>query len=489
MQIYSLGDRQSPFGVDVKTLPLQAPTAEQLPIIQNTTAGVSVIRGAAGSGKTTTALLRLRQLTGFWLSRRQRMELVEPVRVLVITYNRTLRGYVFNLAEQQVGNRSNLELTVSTFAKLSKDIVGATEIVDSQLRENKLSELSGPLPQPTEFLLGEIDYAIGRFQPDRIHAYIDCERTGRGPVPRVTKRDRERIITEVIAPYNEWKTSIGKRDWNDLAVEVAHLDDPPEYDIIIADESQDLSANEVRGLMKLAADPSSVTFILDAAQRIYPRGFTWKEVGITIRPSDTYRLKQNHRNTVEICQFAEPLLAGMEIGDDGTFPDFKSCDRHGPMPVVLVGRFSQQFDYAIDFIEQHVDLANDSVGFLHALGGGWFREFKRRLATVSYRFVEISRQSEWPTGPENIALSTMHSAKGLEFDHVLILGLNAEVTPFGRDDEDDQGEELDAESRLRRLLAMAVTRARKSVVIGYKPGEASELVDYFKDGTFEEVTL
>lgn len=43
----------------MKTLPPVTPTPEQLAIISNPIAGGQLIRGAAGSGKTTTALLML----------------------------------------------------------------------------------------------------------------------------------------------------------------------------------------------------------------------------------------------------------------------------------------------------------------------------------------------------------------------------------------------------------------------------------------------
>jgi hypothetical protein len=45
-----------------------------------------------GVGKTTTALLRLKSLIGFFNSRRSREDNPAPVRFLVLTYNRTLRG-------------------------------------------------------------------------------------------------------------------------------------------------------------------------------------------------------------------------------------------------------------------------------------------------------------------------------------------------------------------------------------------------------------
>jgi superfamily I DNA/RNA helicase len=97
--------------------------------------------------------------------------------------------------------------------------------------------------------------------------------------------------------------------------------------------------------------------------------------------------------------------------------------------------------------------------------------------------VEITRERDWPDGDENVALATFHSAKGLEFDHVFIIGLNHQNTGHGDSEVDDQL------AVLRRLLAVAVARARKSVVLGYKPGEESRLVQFFKPGTFESIDL
>ncbi|MCL0076276.1 hypothetical protein M1O17_05410 [Dehalococcoidia bacterium] len=57
------------------------------------------------------------------------------------------------------------------------------------------------------------------------------------------------------------------------------------------------------------------------------------------------------------------------------------------------------------------------------------------------------------------------------------------MTPHGTEPGDTQ---LDV---LRRLLAMALGRARKSIVIGYKGTEASSLISYFEPGTFEEYRL
>jgi hypothetical protein len=426
-------------------------------------------------------LLRLRQLTGFWLNRRTRLELTAPVRVLVVTFNRTLKGYITALAEQQVGGRANLDLTVTTCAKWARELTPSMKQVESDVRAAKLRQLGHSLIADQHFLEDEVDYVLGRFLPADLSQYLSCSRDGRGTSPRVDRSLRQQLLEQVILPYNSWKESGGVCDWNDRVVEVHHSGVAKPYDIIIADEAQDLAANEVRALMRSAADPSSVTFVLDAAQRIYPRGFTWKEAGVSIGSGDSHRLGKNYRNTVETCQFAMHILEGMELGDDGTFPDFKSCTQHGPKPKLLKGLYSDQVAYAIDYLKAHVDLSNESVAFLKPKGGAWFDFLKLTLAKESFKYVTLTREDEWPEGAVNIALSTMSSAKGLEFDHVFILGLNQKVTPHGSEVDDS------SLLWLRRLLAMAVTRARKAVILGSKPSEVSTLISFFDPKTFDEV--
>ncbi len=465
----------------MKTLAQVIPTGEQLAIISHPQAGVQLIRGAAGSGKTTTALLMLRQLSSFWLRRKHRLSLPGDINILVLTYNRTLRGYIKELAENQIQNLHEVKLTVSTFAKWSKEFFPLSTTLDDNERIQKIRELSRGIPLPADFINDEVDYLLGRFPPDHLDEYITCARIGRGNSPRFDRNLRQTLLDEVVRPYIQWKADLREDDWNDLGVKLTNEPAKMLYQIILADEAQDLSANQVRAIMHYADNPSSIIFILDAAQRIYPRGFTWAEAGVTIKKS--HRLSENHRNTKEICQFAEPLLKGLDIGDDGTFPNFHTCTRSGPVPLVLKGLYSKQVNYVLDHIVQNIDLSSDSVAFLKPRGGVWFNYLRSALARRGLGFVEITKRAEWPTGSENIGLSTMHSAKGLEFDHVFVLGLNDEVTPHGDEEGDTTFENL------RRMLAMAITRARESVILGYKPGKASGLISLLDSSSYHEETL
>ena len=201
--------------------------------------------------------------------------------------------------------------------------------------------------------------------------------------------------------------------------------------MVIVDEAQDLSANQIRAIMHFVADQSCVVFVSDTAQRIYKRGFTWNEVGILVRPNMSRRLTNNYRNTKQICEFARPILNGLNIEDDSNIPNFSSSRRDGPKPVIVEGLYNQQVKYVLENILAQIDLSQESAAFLKPRGRGWFRTIRQELRNNSIEYIELTRSGDCPNNSVNVALSTMHSAKGLEFDHVIIIGLSDQVTPHG----------------------------------------------------------
>lgn len=466
----------------MKKLAVIRATGEQLPLISQNRLGVEVICGAAGSGKTSTALLRLRSLLYMYLERHQRIGNTEPVKMLVLTFNRTLSGYVSALAQSQIDRGLNVQLEIATFSKWAMEKLGRPDI--SENASNHLSDLASRIGTLTsKYAVNEADYAMGRFFPEQLDDYLTVERTGRGAQPRVDRVLRQRLLDEVIRPYQGHLSSRRELDWNLLAVSMARDIASIGYEIVVIDESQDFSANQLRAIHHHLAPEHTVTFVIDTVQRIYARGFTWTETGFDVRPERSHRLVLNYRNTAQIAAFATGILNGINVDGDGALPNLTAAQSTGPLPVVLRGLYRDQLSWVIDFIRKNVDLTQDSIAFLKPLGRGWFDYLKQQLRVNGIPFVEITRESEWPEGTENVALSTFHSAKGLEFDYVFILGLSGESTPHGDEGHDDQL------LVLRRLLAVAIARARKQVMIGYKPGEESDLVQFFETGTFDEVAV
>ena len=459
------------------------PTPEQLKVLADVKPGFRIIRGAAGSGKTTTALLRLHEQATVRLKRRERHGHIAPVRVLVLTFNRTLEGYISELARQSAPDDDALDLEISTFGRWARSLVDDVDI----LGRDQASAILRPLIQHFTtshqhgFFVDEVEYVLGRFTPDGHSRYLEVVRRGRGTAPRVDKPVRQTLLKDVLPAYADEKNKRGVVDWNDLAILASDAQPDLLYDVVIVDEAQDFSANQVRAVLRHLQDSHNATFIIDAIQRIYPQYFTWSEVGITARPEFIHTLRENYRNTAAIASFALPLVDGLPVEDDGTLPDFTACSRSGTKPLVLAGKYSAQLRTMLDRLTQVADFETESVALLQPRGGGWFNEARRTLRSLEIPFCELTRQNEWPSGPEAVALCTIHSAKGLEFDHVLIPGLSQQVTPHGPEDGDA---DLD---RLRRMLAMAIGRARKTVMVGYKPGEESRLIGLLDASTYDLV--
>lgn len=66
---------------------------------------------------------------------------------------------------------------------------------------------------------------------------------------------------------------------------------------------------------------------------------------------------------------------------------------------------------------------------------------------------------------DSVKLMTVHAAKGLEFEHVFIAGLEQNLFPFKHLEEDDMSEHEAEEER--RLFYVALTRARRKVHLSY----------------------
>lgn len=466
----------------MRTLGSATPTPEQALVVDNAAPGFWLIRGAAGSGKTTTALLRLRFLARFWRDRREDLGLPGPVRALVLTFNRTLRGYIDELARQQIQAGPEVDLEVSTFSAWGQGRLGRV-VLDPQTRGTRLRQLgASAFPWRDDFLFAEVDYVLGRFLPKEREHYLTVERSGRGPTPQVQRPRRERLLEQVIGPYEEWKRDRGVADWTDLGAELAVTRTGEPYDVVIVDETQDFSANQVRAIVNHLADDFVCTFVRDTTQRIYPNVFTWREVGVEFPAGQSRRLTVNYRNTRQIAAFARPLVEGLEVLEDENLPDFTGCRADGPLPVMLTGRYGLQAQWMMRYLAERVR-PDETVGFLHPRGGNWFSELRSQLDAAGHPWVSLTREAEWPEGDERIALSTMHSAKGLEFDHVILLGYDSETVQHGETSDDSLLEGH------RRLLAMSVGRARRGVVLGYRPQARSPLVDLLHPTTFQAVAL
>jgi DNA helicase-2/ATP-dependent DNA helicase PcrA len=102
-----------------------------------------------------------------------------------------------------------------------------------------------------------------------------------------------------------------------------------------------------------------------------------------------------------------------------------------------------------DYVQAFLTLGRD----LRANGTANLRQYLRELE-------DRAEQNNPPTLP-GIVLSTLHAAKGLEWDHVFLVGINDGTLPLSTIRGAAEVEEE------RRLFYVGLTRAKKQVHLSY----------------------
>lgn len=179
------------------------PTPEQLKLITQLRPGVRVIRGAAGSGKTTTSLLMLKTALGVLLDVFRENSNSPVINVKVFTFNKTLAAYVSELVTSETKairyTPGEINLDVCTVSKyLYSQKPNGKNILDNKQCEKIIINLGKGIQLTSKFLVDEVEYLLGRLSPENYEDYIEIDRTGRGTQPRVDKNLRRKILDEVI---------------------------------------------------------------------------------------------------------------------------------------------------------------------------------------------------------------------------------------------------------------------------------------------------
>ena len=94
--------------------------------------------------------------------------------------------------------------------------------------------------------------------------------------------------------------------------------------------------------------------------------------------------------------------------------------------------------------------------------GGTFETEKQSVLQVAQTISVIINLAERGDEQDVVTLSTLHAAKGLEWPHVVLAGVNEGLLPFRSGDDDMTPERLEEE---RRLMYVGITRARTTLAV------------------------
>ena len=186
------------------------------------------------------------------------------------------------------------------------------------------------------------------------------------------------------------------------------------------------------------------------------------------------KLYINYRTTDEIRRYAVALLQGVSVDDldDGADSNAKYKSLvHGAEPrIERCGSFAEEVQTIAAFVSAAEAPKSTCLVTRTHTDLGLYEAALRELGIATYRI----RRSE----PENrdepgLRLATMHRVKGLEFDRMIVAGVNEGTVPLlvGDAESADRGVREEAELRERALFDVASTRARRELLItsGNKP--------------------
>ncbi len=133
-------------------------------------------------------------------------------------------------------------------------------------------------------------------------------------------------------------------------------------------------------------------------------------------------------------------------------------------PVAAVRALVEGMNYAawlkenassLPVAERRLENVHDLLNWLEALGKGenTGKSLQDRVGHLS--LMDVLQRQEEEEGGDRVALMTLHAAKGLEFPHVMLVGMEEELLPHRVSIEDDSIEEE------RRLAYVGITRARE----------------------------
>lgn len=436
---------------------------EQFALITRPSTGMVVIRGTAGSGKTTVALHRIA-----YLAYDDRG--IDSDRTLFVVFSLALRNYVSHVLPALGVKRVQVktlqewagELCRRLFPALPRVKRETTPAVVHRLKNSPalllaLEEQIKRVPGKATAKQVIDDWASVLSQPSLLAEAFERRPAGRlsdHDLVRATDWNRQRH-EELLAWMRGEPESEAQIDAEDELILLrawqlrvgpipAAGDRTVRYRHIAIDEVQDFSPLEVRVLVDCLDEHRSVTLAGDTQQHVMQdAGFTsWAEffdhLGLEGTTVETLRI--SYRSTHEIAEFGQAVLG--DLREDDTPP---VTTRSGP-PVEFF-RFTDH-GASVAFVADALKalLAAEPLASVAVLAPSRTVSeiYYRGLANSEVPRLRLVENQDFTFAP-GVEVTEIEQVKGLEFDYVVLVEVSASNFP-------DQ-------PAARRLLHVAATRA------------------------------
>lgn len=428
------------------------------------------ILGGAGTGKTVVAMHRAKWLAEHPFSG-------DNDRILFTTFTKNLAADIRENLSMICDRKSmkrievvNLDRWVADFLKKT----GYTFQIDYGNRTEELWSQAIDLA-PSSLTFKDTFYQEEWkkvIQPQGVCSlkeYFKASRIGRGV--KLSRKDRQAVWT-VFEEYRTLLNENGLKEVDDAMRDACYIIEKKgnilPYRAIVIDEAQDFGVQAFKLIRRMVPEGKNDIFITgDAHQRIYRHKVVLGKCGINIMGRGR-KLRITYRTTDETRKWATGLLEGLKIDDlDGGTDDVKGFKSllHGIAPVVKnFDSLEDESEFICQFLKTKKHLKSVClVARTHKL----LNQYDAILKEKGIETYNIKRSEPEDRKAPGLRLATMHRVKGLEFDHVIISGVNKGIIPYTGYENESCDITIIEESEVleRALLYVSATRAKKEVVI------------------------
>jgi hypothetical protein len=437
--------------------------------------GPAKITGGAGTGKTVVLVHRARYLAQRLLDASD-----QSGRVLVATYTRSLATNLDKVLRTFCTPDQYRCLHVTTVDSLAQQVLAASDVRLRPVQTDELNEIAQDAVSMTgldalhldhRFLIAEWEQVVIARDLNTLPEYAMTPRPGRGK--RLTRGQRKQVwaaIERLTADIADRKRATYVQLAN-LAAE--HLTgrtavDSGLYAHAVIDEAQDLHPAQWR-LLRAAVRPGANDLFIagDAHQRIYDHRVSLSSLGIETR-GRSRRLKINYRTSQSILSMAQGILRGEAVDDlDGVVEETVGYRSAFDGPPPTLERFvtpADEGEHVAGVVQGWLD-AGVSPSAIGVAGRTRALLKPTQDALTRYGVVWGDLDAENAAG---VRVATMHSAKGLEFARLAVVGVNADAVPLPiavTAEADDAMQHQYDVLRERCLLYVACTRARDELLV------------------------
>lgn len=498
----------------------------QRSVVDGDYSGPARVSGGAGTGKTVVAMHRARRLAqsliqqhsdgkvllttftrnladGTLANMRQLCTDDELQHIEVVNLDKWLVDFLKQYAKIEVTYK-DIEIN-GIWGKAIEDV--AEDSADDALRN-----------RPIRFFRDEWERVVMANGIATLDEYLGIPRRGRGE--RLTRQQR-RAVWAVLESYRRHMASIHKCDKAYGMGVAANLMNGKcrdrRFEFIVVDEGQDFDAPAYRLLRGMVGNHPNDLFIAgDNHQQIYGNRVSLKQCGISIA-GRSFRLKVNYRTTAQIKNVAENVFRteGADVRDTvieavKTVRKKDTERRYDDHASHAFSDASEGLNYSLNGVfessSSEPDLFGDGVSLTQGewpeaqcckswdaqvrVVHDWIQERLKKDGVAKPEYVCIIVRSkdlvrDWVAAlngkygceavelgradvseKPGIRVSTMHRAKGLEFDYVVVADIDKcppakQIQAVG----EDKTALAELYKEERNLLYVAMTRPRKELLV------------------------